>query len=85
MHIVCTKCKACQFLKRNKKQYGKLHPKVSHTLCVRLIGTYQLTPNGGGKQSQMVEKGDTKKLKMTTKSGKSVYLQAVTMINPTTG
>ena len=27
VHEVCSKCKACQSLKRSKKQYGKLLPK----------------------------------------------------------
>ena len=27
IHEVCSKCKACKLLKRNKKQYGKLPPK----------------------------------------------------------
>ena len=26
VYEVCSKCKACQFLKRNNKQYGKLLP-----------------------------------------------------------
>ena len=90
VHEICTKCKTCQFLKRNKKQYGKLPPKEAEiipwdTLCVDLIGKYQFTPKGGGKKFQIVPKGDEKKYKMTTKSGKSIYLQAVTMIDPATG
>ena len=41
IHEVCSKCKACQFLKRNKKQYGKLPPKETESkpwnvLCVDL-------------------------------------------------
>ena len=40
---------------------------------------------GGGKKLRIVPKGDEKKYKMTTKSWKSVYLQAVTMIHPATG
>ena len=87
VHEICTTCKTCQFLKRNKKQYRKLPPKEAEiipwdTLCVDLIGKYQFTPKGGGKKFQIVPKGDEKKYKMTTKSGKSVYLQAVTMIDP---
>ena len=75
IHEVCSKCKACQFLKRNKKQYGKLllkeaKNKVWDVLCVYLIGQYQFTPKGGGKKYQM-----------TTKNGKTVYLQAVTVID----
>ena len=78
-HEVCSKCKACQFLKRNKKQYGKLPPKEAESrpwdvLCVYLIGQYQFTPKGGGKKYQM-----------TNKNGKTIYLQAVTMIDPATG
>ena len=79
VHDVCSKCDACQRLKRGKKAYGKLPPKEAEatpwdTLCVDLIGKYQFTPKGGGKKYQM-----------TTKSGKTVYLQAVTMIDPATG
>ena len=53
-------------------------------LCIDLIGQHQFTSNRGGKKCQIVPKGDEKKYKMTTKSGKSVYLQAVTMIDPAT-
>ena len=55
------------------------------TLCVDLIGKYQFNPKIGGKKFQIVPKGDGKKYKMTTKSGRSVYFQAVTMIDPATG
>ena len=84
---ICTKCKTCQFLKRNKKQYGKIPLKDAgtipwDTLCVDLIGKYQSTPEEGGKKFQILPKGDEKKYKMTTKSGRSVYLQADTMIDP---
>ena len=80
----------CQFLKRNKKQYGKLPPKDPEsipwdTLCVDLIGKYQFPPKGGGKKFQILPKGDEKKYKMTTKLEKSVKLQVVTMIDPATG
>ena len=51
------------------------------TLFVDLIGKYQFTPKGGGKQFQILPKGDEKKYKMTIKTGKSVCLQAVTMID----
>ena len=37
------------------------------------MGQYQFTPKGGGKKYQM-----------TTKNGKTVYLQAGTMIDPAT-
>ena len=79
VHDVCSKCDACQFLKRNKKNYGKLPPKEAEsvpwdTLCVDLIGKYQFSPKSGGK-----------KYEMKTTSGKTVYLQAVTMIDPATG
>ena len=79
VHEVCSKCKACQFIKRNKKQYGKLPSKEAESkpwdvLCVDLIGQYQFTLKGGGK-----------KYEMTTKKGKTMYLQAVTMIDPATG
>jgi len=79
VHEVCSKCESCQFLKRNKKQYGKLPPKKAETdpwdvLCVDLIGKYQFSPKGGGKEYQL-----------KTKKGHSVYLQAVTMIDPATG
>ena len=52
------------------------------TLCVDLIGKYHFAPKGGGKKFQIVPKGDENKYEMTTESGKSVYLQAVTMIDP---
>ena len=76
--------------KRNKKQYRKLFPKESETIpwdtrCVDLIGKYQFTPKGGGKKFQTPPEGDEKKYKMTTKSGKSVYLQAGTKIDLATG
>ena len=72
-------CKAYQFLKRNKKQYGKLPPKEIESkpwevLCVDLIGQYQFKP-----------KGKDKKYQMTTKNGNTIYLQAVTMIDSATG
>ena len=72
--------------KKNKNLYGKLPPKEAETilwdtLYVDLIGKYQFTPEGGGKKFQIVPKGDEKKYKMTTQSGKSVYLQEVTMID----
>ena len=62
----------CQFLKRNKKQYGKLLPKEGETiprdtLFVVLIFEYQFRLKGGGKKFQIQPKGDTKKCKMTTK------------------
>ena len=91
VYEICSKYKAYHFLKRNKKQYGKPPPKGAEsiswdTLCEDPIGKYQVTPKGGGKKSQIIPtKGDEKKYKMTTKSGKSVYLQAVTMFDPTTG
>ena len=89
VHEICTKYKTCQFRKGNKKQFGKLPPKeeiiLLNTLCLDIIGKYQFTPKGGGKQSQILPKGDEKKYKMSTKSGKSVYLQAVAMIGPVTG
>ena len=79
IHEVCSKCKACQFLKRNEKQYGILPPKEAESkpwnvLCIDLIRQYQFTPKGGGMKYQM-----------TTKSGKTVHLQAVTMVDPATG
>ena len=72
VHKVCTECKALQFLKRNKKQDGKLFPKEAETipwdtLYVDLIGKYKFTPKGGGKKFLIVSKGDDNKYKMTTK------------------
>ena len=52
------------------------------TLCVDLIGKYEVTPKGVGKKFHIVPKGDEKKYKITIKSGRSVYLHAVTMIDP---
>ena len=43
-------------------------------LYIELIEQYQFTPKGGGKKYQM-----------TTKNGKIVYIQVVTMIDPATG
>ena len=48
IHEVCSKWKVCQFLKRNKKQYGKLPPKEAESkhwdvLCLDLIGQYQFS------------------------------------------
>ena len=62
VHEICTKCKLCQFLKRIKKQYRKLPPKEAETilwdtLCVDLIGKYQITLKGGGKKFQILPKG----------------------------
>ena len=53
VHDVCSKCDACQRLKRGKKKYGKLPPKEAEaqpwdTLCVDLIGKYQFTTKDGG-------------------------------------
>ena len=79
MHEVCSKCKAFQFLKRNKKQYGRLPPKEVESkpwdvLYVHHIEQYQFTPKGGGKKYQM-----------NTKNGKTIYLQTATMIDLATG
>ena len=41
-------------------------------LCLDVIGKYQFMPNGEGKKYQI-------------KNGKTVHLQAVTMIDPATG
>ena len=43
------------------------------------------SPPGAGKKFQTLPKGDEKKYEITIKSEKSVYLQAVIMINPATG
>ena len=64
---------------KNKKQYGKLPPKEAESkswdvLCVDLMGQYQFTSKGRGKKYQI-----------TTKNGKTVYVLAVTMIDPATG
>ena len=79
VHDVCTKCDACQFLKRGKKKYGKLPPKQAEaqpweTLCVDLIGEYKFTT--AEKESRY---------RMTTTEGRTVHLRAVTMIDPATG
>ena len=79
MQDICSKCDTSQCLKRTKTSYGKLPPKEAEatpwdTLCVDLIGKYQFTLKGSGKKDEM-----------TIKSGKKVYLQAVTMIDPATG
>ena len=81
-HEICTKCKTCQSLKRNKKQYLKLHHEEGETipwdsLCVDLIEKYQFTRKRGGKKFQIVPKKDQKKYKMTTKVGKFIYKQSL--------
>ena len=68
LHELCSKCKACQFLKKNKKQCGKLPPRGAESkawdvLCVDLLGEYQFT-----------RKGEGEKYQMTTKNRKTVYL-----------
>ena len=55
------------------------------TLYVDIIRKHQFTPEGGGKKFQIVPKGDEKKYKIITKSWKSVYLQAITMIDLAAG
>ena len=90
IHKVCTTYKAYQFLERNKKLYGKHSPreaktKLWHTLCVDLIDNYQFTTKGGGKKFQITPQGIWKKFQMTIKSGNSVYLQAITMVDTATG
>ena len=52
VHEIYTKCNTYQFLKRNKKQYGKHSLKEAETipwdiLCVDLIGKYQFIPKEG--------------------------------------
>ena len=47
LYEVCVKYKTCQFVKRNKKQYGKLLPKEAD-----LIGKYQFAPKGGERNSK---------------------------------
>ena len=69
------KCHMWQFLKRNKRNYGKLPPKQEETqpwdmLCIDLIGKYRMTPKKGGR-----------KYAMKGKKEKDVYLQAITMID----
>ena len=79
VHDICSKDRAYQFLKGNKKQYRKIPPMEAETkpwdvICVDLIGQYQFTPKGKGKKYQT-----------TTKNGKNVHLQTVTMIDPASG
>ena len=79
VHDICSKCHTCQFLKRNKRNYGKLPAKQAETqpwdtLCIDLIGKYRMTPNKGGRKYAMKGKKDN-----------DVYLQAITMIDPATG
>ena len=79
VHSFCSKYKSRQFLKRNKKQYGKQPPKETESkfwdvLYIDLIGQCQFTPKGGDKRYQM-----------TTKNRKSIYLQAVAMVDHFTG
>ena len=77
VHEICTKCKTCQFLKRNKKQYGKLPPKEAETipwdtLYVDLVVKYQITSQGGESKFQIMPKSNETKYKMTTYSAKFV-------------
>ena len=66
VHDVCSKCKACQFLKRNGKlPLIEVESKPCDVLCEDLIGQFQFTPKGRGKKCQM-----------TTTNGKTTYLQA---------
>ena len=51
-------------------------------LCVDPIGKHQFNYKREGKKFWVILKGDKKNLEMITKSAKSVYLQAVTMIDP---
>ena len=90
VHDVCSKCDACQRLKRGKKKYGKLPPKEAEaqpwdTLCVDLIGKYQFTTKGGGAEYKISPPPSNEKYKLKTKNGNTVYLQAITMIDPATG
>ena len=64
----------CQFLKDNKRKYGKLPAKQAEnqlwdTLCIDLIGKYGMNPNKGGRKYAMKGKKD-----------KDVYLQAITIV-----
>ena len=65
--------------KKDKKRYRKLPPneaesKLWDILRVDLIGQYKFT-----------RKDSAKKYQITTKHGKSIYLQAVAMIDTATG
>ena len=73
-----------------KKKYGKLPPKEAEaqpwdTLCVDLIGKYQFTTKGGGAEYKISPPSNNEKYKLKTKNGNTVYLQAITMIDPATG
>ena len=66
----------CQFLKCNKRNYGKLPAKQAGIqpcgmLCIDLIGKCRIISNKGGRNYAMKGKKD-----------KDVYLQAITMIDP---
>ena len=56
VHNICSKCHKYQFLKCNKRNYGKLPAKQTEnqpwdTLCIdHLIGKYRITPNKGGRR-----------------------------------
>ena len=65
MHEICTKCKTCQFIKKNKKLYGEFFSREVETipwgtLYVNIFGKYQFTPKVGGKKFQILTKGDEK-------------------------
>ena len=55
---LCKKCHTCQLTKRNKKNYGHLPAKIAETnpwetLCIDLIGPYELKKSGRGKKAKV--------------------------------
>ena len=77
VHDLCSKCHTCQFLKRGKSSSNNLPTKqveiqLRKRLNIDLIGKYRKTPNKGGRKYAMKRKKD-----------KDIYLQAITMIDPT--
>ena len=79
VHNIYSKYHNCQFLKRNKRNYGKFPPKQAQTqpkdtLCIDIIGKYRMTSDKGGRKYVMKDKKD-----------KNVDLQAIIMISPATG
>ena len=77
-------------LKTWKKETRKTSPKEAEaqpwdTLCVDLIGKYQFTTKGGGAEYKTTPSPNNENYKSKTKNGNTVYLQAITMIDPATG
>ena len=79
MHNICSKCPTFQLLNHKTRNYNQFPPKQAEnqpydTLCIDLIGKYQITSKKG-----------CRKYAMKDKKYKDIYLQAFTMIDPAIG